>query len=503
MGGSGPVRISAELAANMPFLMDYYRVTVCPSMVLIDGPTNPFREHILQLAANSQSLQHAICALSACNLRIKRMLSLYQDTRKLLQKLMAEKQAAEAVPCTQLEDPSLSEEHQHRNLAISLLNQQLNNPINSDHDSSLATILLLCHYRMAKCGIAEIHTQFAGIKKFLSMRNQHFGQSSNSTWMQGLFTCYGTISASIDGRETRLASQFPVVQVVPRGIENFVGCDRELFKIISKLGRLSLLAQHRTTQSKLASNDARCSLCPLRSPLAYAYKDSMSGQGQPGDTHHPHPHHFDATSFCTALDNDEMLAPAIASSGAYDDYHSMFGYEWKESYLALQKWQFDSSTVAAWLPESPSSPQARDIGNLSETFRYAALLYMERLASPDLPSGHDSFQNLVSQIVYYAMSLESPGTAENFLLWPMFVAGSECIIELQQNIVRSKCRGIVFRSGYMNSMKAFDELERLWAGEYKDAESHSPRSNIPNRRGLLNWAKCMCGPGVDVQWIMF
>ena len=85
------MHVNSELIAKMPFFMDYYKNIMAPSMVFLDGPHNPYRDHILQLAAGSQSLQHAICALSACNLRMKRRLSLGQGTREMAEKLMAEK----------------------------------------------------------------------------------------------------------------------------------------------------------------------------------------------------------------------------------------------------------------------------------------------------------------------------------------------------------------------------------------------------------------------------
>ncbi|KAG7116030.1 hypothetical protein HYQ44_007183 [Verticillium longisporum] len=163
-------------------------------------------------------------------------------------------------------------------------------------------------------------------------------------------------------------------------------------------------------------------------------------------------------------------------------------------------------TQAASLPSPATPSQIRDLGSLSEAFRYAALLYTERLASPNVPSNHSNFQNLVSQVVYYATSLEAGSSAEKFLLWPLFVAGSECVNELQQNIVRSKCRDIMTRSGYMNNLAALDVLERLWAGDWKEGlEARSPGAARVEamRRGPFNWTRCIGGPGVEVEWIMF
>ncbi|KAG7122939.1 hypothetical protein HYQ45_014217 [Verticillium longisporum] len=513
-----PIHVSSELIAKMPFFMDYYKNTMCQSMVFIDGPSNPYRDHILQLAQASQSLQHAICALSACNLRMKRRLSLGQDTRELSEKLMAEKSAADGMTDAQPEDQSLSEEYQHRNLAVHLLNQQLNDPVKSSHDSVLATILLLCHYRMVESGIAKFHTQFAGVKKILAIRrrSQQYAPSRDSAWMEAIFTYFDAISASINDREAQLTGFFgvaPDAPLLPPGAENLVGCDRELFKTISKLGRLNLLSQHRpvqnTSSSTLPRNVPSRSQSPLGSPLGHAYKGSIGNlhQQQLGDMYGlGGGHRFDGNGFGTTLDDEELLNSAVCSSASYDEQRNTFWCEWKEARLALQSWEFDASRIQASLPSPATPSQIRDLGSLSEAFRYAALLYTERLASPNVPSNHSNFQNLVSQVVYYATSLEAGSSAEKFLLWPLFVAGSECVNELQQNIVRSKCRDIMTRSGYMNNLAALDVLERLWAGDWKEGlEARSPGAARVEamRRGPFNWTRCIGGPGVEVEWIMF
>ncbi|KAK3326550.1 fungal-specific transcription factor domain-containing protein [Apodospora peruviana] len=499
------LRVSPDLITKMPFFMDYYEKTICPGMVFIDTPNNPFREHILQLGSTSRSLQHAICALAACNLRMKRRLSLGQHGRDVGE-MRLDTSTIDNMSDAQPEDQSLSEEYQHRNLAVHLLNEQLNDPEKSTHDSVLATILLLCHYRMAESGVAKFQTQFAGVKKILGMRRlSPFPPSRDSAWMEALFTYFDAISASINDREAQLSTSFygvlPDAQLLPPGSENLVGCDRELFKTVIKLGRLNLLSQHRPVQNLLGNNQQRASN-RAASPLSASFKPehSIFGGGLP----HPSTNmRFDGNGFGTTLDDDEMmntLSPLHSPTG-YDDHRSTFWREWKDARIALQSWEFDSSrVVASLLPTSSASPptgsQVRDLGSLSEAFRYAALLYTERLASPNVPSAHSNFRNLVSQVVYYATSLEAGSAAEKFLLWPLFVAGSECVNELQQNIVRSKCRDIMARSGYMNNLAALDVLERLWAGDWKEEASQGSG-------GPFNWTKCIGGPGVEVEWIMF
>jgi hypothetical protein len=492
--------VSPDLIAKMPLLMDYYENTMCPGMVFIDGPSNPFREHILSLATASRSLQHAICALAACNLRMKRKLSLANGQDGKRQSLPG------PVLDLRADEQTLSEEYQHRNLAVHLLNEQLNDATKARGDAVLATILMLCHYRMAESGIAKFHTQFAGVKKILGMRRScPFPPSRDSAWMEALFTYFDAISASINDREAQLNSSFygvmPDAQLLPPGAENFVGCDRELFKTIIKLGRLNLLSQHREVQSLFGNATARGLPSrpdsPLESPIGHVYKPQH--QFSSDILGKPHPR-FDGNGFSTTLDEDQILMSNL-SSAAYDDHRSTFWREWKDARIALQSWEFDAQGVLASQPAglTATHAQVRDLGSLSEAFRYAALLYTERLASPSVPSAHNNFRNLVSQVVYYATSLEAGSSAEKFLLWPLFVAGSECVNETQQGIVRSKCREIMARSGYMNNLAALDVLERIWAGEGREQQQKGKHM----RRGPFSWTRCIGGPGVEVEWIMF
>lgn len=509
---SSPVlQVSPDLITKMPFFMDYYEKTMCPNMVYIDGPGNPFREHILQLGSSSRSLQHAICALAACNLRMKRRLSLGQHGRDLGEKRL---DPIDGASDSQPEDQSLNEEYQHRNIAVRLLNEQLNDPDKSTHDSVLATILMLCHYRMAESGVAKFQTQFAGVKKILGMRRMSpFPVSRDAAWMEAIFTYFDAISASVNDREAQLNTSFygvlPDAQLLPPGSENLVGCDRELFKTIIKLGRLNLLSQHRPVQNLLtgASHNRPNASSRSASPMASAFKSSphLGSDHLFGNLHQ----RFDNNGFSTTIDEEDILSSVgLHSPTAYDDHRSMFWREWKDARIALQSWEFDASrVVTSLLPASsasqPTGSQVRDLGSLSEAFRYAALLYTERLASPNVPSTHSNFRNLVSQVVYYATSLEAGSSAEKFLLWPLFVAGSECVNELQQNIVRSKCRDIMARSGYMNNVAALDVLERLWVGDWKDDGSAGSKLNGMHRHGPFNWSRVIGGTGVEVEWIMF
>ncbi|PBP17613.1 Zn2/Cys6 DNA-binding protein [Diplocarpon rosae] len=376
----GPFSSPAETPPRVSFFLDYYEKIICPSVVFIDSPRNPYREQILGLASTSRSLQHAICALAACNLRMKRQrsaldppdpwrlapfeLDLHErggdhgGSRPVPRRRPSSHPVSPDVPAP---DSPVHEEYQHRTLAVHLLNQQLSDPQAARHDGVLATLFILCHYRMCESGVAQFRTQFAGIKKILGMRD---------------------------------------------------------------------------------------------SGAAFA---------------------------------------ALPSPRSHEDLRTTFWTEWRAARVALQGWEFDPARLVATLPVAPSPTQLRDFGYVSEAFRYAALLYTERLAFPHLPSSHLTFQNLVSQVLNYVTSLDPDSGAEKFLLWPLFVSGSECVNELQQNIVRTKCREIMARSGYLNNLAAQEVLEKLWA----ETEDPAPRHDFGPP---FRWTQLLDGCGGE--WIM-
>ncbi|KAE8451934.1 hypothetical protein EG329_002775 [Mollisiaceae sp. DMI_Dod_QoI] len=499
---------TSEMSPRVSFFLDYYEKIICPSVVAIDSPSNPYREHILSLASSSKSLQHAICALAACNLRMKRKQSLGQDHWRQPLELEFQDRINGGTfrptpsrrtptypmsPEAQPTDSSLQEEYQHRSLAVHLLNQQLSYPSKARHDCVLATLFILCHYRMCESGVAQFRTQFAGVKKILGMRDSGV-ESGNWGWMETLFTYFDGIAASINDRESQLRGGYLEMVANPsnpnHALENLAGCDSILFKTIGKLGRLNMLCQHRPVLDDMSSPTI-----PARRPAPPRPRPGLAGQALV-DFYNLHAHNFDGNGFASTLD-DEASFPHLRSPTSHDDLRTTFWTEWKAARQALQDWEFDPTRLISTLPTPPSSTQLRDFGYISEAFRYAALLYTERLACPNLPSSHLNFQNLVSQVLYYVTSLEQGSGCEKFLLWPLFISGSECVNELQQSIVRTKCREIMGRSGYLNNLAGLEVLEQLW----KEKEEGFPEGRGGGAFGVpFRWTRFM--EGNEGEWIM-
>ncbi|KAF7904698.1 hypothetical protein EAF00_002032 [Botryotinia globosa] len=521
--------LTSEMSPRISFFLDYYEKIICPSVVVIDSPSNPYREHILALASSSQSLQHAICALAACNLRMKRKQSLGQDHWRQpieleLQDLINAGSIGRPV-CTRRTstqstltdslstDSSLQEEYQHRSLAVSLLNQQLTDPSKARHDCVLATLFILCHYRMCESGIAQFRTQFAGVKKILGMR-ECGTETGNWGWMESLFTYFDGIAASINDREAQLRGGYLEMLASPSNpnhvLENMAGCDAVLFKTIAKLGRLNLLSQHRPVMNDALTHPPHPNHIHHTNGL---HRPRLAGQALV-DFYNLHSLSFDGNGFASTMSLDDEptfpmqsltpLSPtscspttSVPSFMSSDDPQTTFWTEWKAARLALQEWEFSPSHIVSSLPVTPTPTQLRDFGYISEAFRYSALLYTERLACPKTPSSHLNFQNLVSQVLFYVTSLETNSGCEKFLLWPLFISGSECVNELQQSIVRSKCREIMGRSGYLNNLAGLEVLEKVWAEE-KDGRA-SPDA-MRGQGGPFKWSKHM--DGIEGEWIM-
>jgi hypothetical protein len=495
------------ISPRLSFYLNYYEKIICPVTVAIDSPSNPYRQNILSLAAESQSLQHAICALASCNLRMKRKQSLGQQQswtpsvemeRFELNIQSHSRNPSDVSNSTEipLDDASIQEEHHHRGQAVSLLNSQLSSPHHARHDSVLATLLMLCHYRMCETGIAQFKTQFAGVKKLLGMRASGV-QTGNWGWMESIFTFFDAITATVNDREAQLRGGYLDMIANPwtpsSALENLAGCDGKLFKTIACLGRLNLLAQHR----------------PVLDPLRNTQTPPVTHPSSPPMHQQPHL----AAAALTELylhspvfpsSQPEQCLPPIAlpsppAPNQHDTRHQ-FWAEWKATRQSLQTWNFSSSSLLSSLsPIVPSSAQIRDFGYVSEAFRHAALLYTERLAAPHLASSHLSFQCHVSQVLFYVTSL-SGTDGENdamskFLLWPLFIAGSEAVNECHRDIVRDRTRGIARRGGYGNNLAGLDVLERIW-------EENDAGMGAGQGRGMtvFRWEKWM--RGVDGEYIM-
>lgn len=170
--------------------------------------------------------------------------------------------------------------------------------------------------------------------------------------------------------------------------------------------------------------------------------------------------------------SDEESPTATDTKRKATDTRHEFWTEWQDIRSRLQSWSMDYTAVPA---PAQSSTQAgtsasarqlgheqRDLVHINESFRYSALLYTERLAHPLLPSSSPNFQNLVSHALFHITALPVTSCVNKFLLWPLFITGTECVAEGHRATVRQRCIEIQRESGFFNNLSVLEVLERVW-----------------------------------------
>lgn len=429
--------LSIRKTLGIPYLIDYFDKIISPVIVAFDGPSNPYRAHILRLAAESETLQHAIAALSTTNLRQRRSHNSLTSNRSRqraatsLHDRPADRYGVmESLPdhfSQHNETPSL-EELYYKSSCIKSLNEQLIDPTRVLDDSILATLLILCLYHICDTGVAKFKNQFAGVKKILESRGSNNSKAINwltimFTWFEGMTADFNDRDGQVSGDETDLSTE---EETGRWALENLAGCDARLFQIISKLGRLNLLSQNRAVRESELSKTvtARTASIPITSTKSQDYYSMTSKRAH-----------------CS----ESPLQPKKLTA--------QFWKEWSETRKQLQDWQLRPS-----LSTISESPQHLDLTHISESFRYSALLYMERLAYPHLPSAHPQLQTIVKPALHHIPQVKS----DVFLLWPLFIAGTECVSKQARFMIRQRCLDIQRDSGFFNNISCLDVLERAW-----------------------------------------
>lgn len=478
---------------GLQVLIDYYDKVISPVIVAFDGPSNPYRSHILRLAVESETLQHAIAALSASNLRQRRAYntSANHQSRQSIATSSHDQSVRKSSVAYNLMDmgrdqrshyssnePSL-EELYHKAASIKALNEQLTDPMRRMDDSALATLLILCLYHICDTGVGKFKTQFAGVKKLLGLRGGTSGNNSKaSNWLTIMFTWFDAMTATVNDRD----GQFPADGIdasISDGeewaLENLAGCDGRLFKIISKLGRLNLLSQNSPVQEASPGPAAPAKLQPTLSPgpktqdyYSINYK-RFEGNGWSRPSH---PEQEDATG--------------------QTDSRAQFWREWREIRQQLHDWQLKPSPP----PRSDSDTvkgDRVDLMHISESFRYSALLYTERLTYSHLASAHPNLQHLVTQTLYHIANVKS----DVFLLWPLFITGAECVSEQGRSLIRQRCLDIQKDSGFFNNISCLDLLEKAWRGD--DNDDDNVDDNVVDDSGRGRFEKGFVNsPGVNL-----
>lgn len=450
---------------KLQYLIDYYDKVISPVIVAFDGPNNPYRSHILSLAVHSETLQHAIAALACGNIRMRRTHNplatnrSHSATRDSSHDQRVRRSSfahnimdlgLERLPQTSNNEPS-GDELYYKSASIKALNEQLSDPHRRKDDSILATLLILCLYHICDTGIAKFKTQFAGVKKILALRGGTQGSNSKaSNWLTIMFTWFDAMTATVNDREGQFSGDdidMSKLNADEWALENLAGCDGRLFKIIAKLGRLNLLSQNKPVAE----------VSPKSSPMIHS-ASAVKSQ----DFYSMNYNGFDGNGWSEMPSNETL------------DARAQFWREWTDIRGKLLEWSLDECTR---LPVESTHPEQdrQDLYHISESFRYSALLYTERLGYPHLSSAHPKFQNLVTHALYHISNVKS----DVFLLWPLFITGTECVSEQGRFIIRERCLDIQKDSGFFNNISGLELLEKVWRDDYQEKGTSEDVMTMP------------------------
>ena len=453
-----------HLSPRMQTLMDYYDRNICPFLVAFDGTENPYRKHILQLAMNNEGLQNAIAALSTNNIRMRRkepgQIGIVEEITD----------AFDGSSFKNVNDPT-PEESCYKQMSIDQLNMQLIDAHAAQDDSVLATLLILCLFHVCDTGFSKFKTQLAGVQKLLSLRNPSV-QSDFTGWVEMFFTWFDVMTSTVNDREMQIKRESMAMLDFSTNLgalEQFSGCDGRLFKLIARLGRLNLLAQGRPVKTQ--SGELLTPRPTFQRPTSRALKRKR-GIPKPRANRSlsvADYENIDGNGWGTPIISSDEDADGSADEGLITlDERAEFWTEWHDIRSRLQSLQMDFTYMPPAAPNGnfpdPADFDAgqRDLVHINESFRYSALLYTERLGYPVLPSSHNQFQELVSRALYHIEALSVTSCVNKFLLWPLFIIGTECVDEGHRNVIRHRCREVANESGFFNNISSLDLLEKVW-----------------------------------------
>ncbi|KAF2017126.1 hypothetical protein BU24DRAFT_144009 [Aaosphaeria arxii CBS 175.79] len=486
--------IASPLSPRMQFLLDYYDKFICHVLVAFDDTpgTNPYRTHVIPLAMRSEGLQNAIAALATNNMRMRggiegRRLSLPQNSQLLPDHAFSQMTTFEL---REMHGEATNEEKHYKANSITFLNQQLADPAGAHDDSVLATLLVLCLFHVCDSGFTKFKTQLAGVQKLLSMRDRSV-QSNFIGWIEVFFTWFDVMTSTLNDRETEVqGDSLDMMNVTTNlgALEHYSGCEGRLFKLIARLGRLNLLSQNRPVRE--SKDTPRASPQPKQQRDFYSFNfDRLDGNGWGTPVH-------------------ECLDPLNSVSG--NELRSEFWVEWTDVRSRLETWKFDSTNEmqADACNRSRSlltlSQEQAALLHISESFRYAALLYTERLAYPTPRSSAPNFQTLVGQGLFHISQIGITSCVNKFLLWPLFMIGTECVDPAHRAIVRQRCVEIQRESGFFNNLSGLEVLERVWQEDDERGINDEVQSQWHGSYGAqqqaFRWRKAM--DRVDGEYIM-
>jgi hypothetical protein len=409
------VGLLPNLTPRMRYLIDYYDKAVCPVLTAVDGPNNPYRVHILALASTSNpALLNAVSAFASNVLHLRT-------------------KPGEGYRINP--DPSKREACEEalafKSTSVGLFNAAVRDPAAAHDDSILATLVVLTLFNISEGGLGKLKSQMPGIRQILALRGQNSSQFLH--WVTFFYTLLDVTTAVVHDRAAQHRSTtLDILDFSANlgALEHLAHCEARMFKVIARLG----------PANKLGS--------------------------WPSETHRPSINPFTGLPMASPLGNmDVNPADDMPSNDARQEIWS----SWTQVRSRLRSWSRDplSCPPTPLFNQTASKPdnEALLVCHTSEVFRHASLLFAERLAFPHIPPSSQQIQHLVSATLHHFSSIPDSSALNRVLLWPLMVAGTECITPNHRDVIRLRCGDAMRESGFFAGLSGLDVLERVWAAD--------------------------------------
>jgi hypothetical protein len=517
---SVPTTISPGMLSNLPprtsQLVDYFDKAICPILVAVDGPRNPYRVHVLALAqrSGSSALANAVAALSA--------------------NVLHQRAAVNGPPGYSMSPLSLSqprgasdESLQFKAQAVALFNAAANDPAAAHDDAMLATLVVLTLFGISESGgVAKLKSQLPEVRQIVSMRSGSasltgsVGGNVFLHWAAAFFAWLDIMTATVADKETQMRT--PGLDLL-----DFSASLGALDHLAFSEGRmLKVVARMAAPQPQQHQQQAHLAHHPHPHRPHHSHSSSFGGVAsvrQATDTRRPSINPFtglplasppsQATTFAAAAAASAEMTASLdgvivnGTAGNPADARQEFWSEWTGVRARLRRMSRDASAAASTaagapgsttpgvFPVSPamrpgmapvvggtspvkSEAEAEQVTHAAEAFRQAASLFAERAASaagppspssspPSPTSGANSpaVQQLVATVLHHVSRVPTASPLHRILAWPLLLAGTDAARPAHRDVVRLRAPDALREPGFCGAASALDVLERVWAAD--------------------------------------
>lgn len=446
---------------NLRFLIDYYDRVIPPVSAALGGPSHPYKAYMLLLAVRSETLQHAIAALSANYMR-QRSASSARTMRsnqpfsdffhdEFVRKYSPAHNTLDAgrnLTAT-LRSTERLEEGFFKEASLRMLNEHFMEIDRRKDDSLRATILILCLYHVCGTRLADLRQCFAVAMKIVSWHSENSTVNFKATiWLAVMFAWFdSTTSTGGPGKE-----HFPGAGMIASGVdeksytfESFAGCHGKLFSIIIKLGRLNFQSGDPSVQGTSSLQSTSLGFGRMPSPVDKG-NDYYSMNPTQIDGSHP--------VLCVDTETDARV---------------QLWRERNQIRAELEGWQWDPLVRYPNSPEAAAPLRQISSAHVSESFRYAALLYIECLNFPRVREMQPHLDSIVKRLVFHVSNIQTDVS----LLLPLFIAGLGSPSQQICHLMSEGCLDMLEDSDFFKNVSALELLHHLWGGDDDDDGTYS------------------------------